>query len=173
MHIARLQATTMNEESASEEELSEEEQEKVVPKSHGMKRKADDSSEEPSAKKQRVMESPRLPGPKVNFEAIEDNSEVMSMLDQLATNSRVNFANLRTYIRDKFEEARTQNDELKLQMRNLEDKLDVVIKELRTSRMHTANSSSPPKVQSNGEYIPARRQSNEPAKQQLSYYNFL
>ena len=177
MEIVRKQIARLDPEGVEQIESNESEEEEQ-PLNRGMKRKLEDSSDDRSAKKQRVIESPRLSGPKdYNGGVAQDNSDLKKMLDQLSNNNRINFANLRTYIRDKFEESRKENDELRSQMTMLEDKLDILTQEVRALKANNNGTTSPNKVLSppkastriNGD---SSRQNSE-AKQQISYYNFL
>jgi hypothetical protein len=177
MEIVRKQIARLDPEGVEQIESNESEEEEQLLK-RGTKRKLEDSSDDRSAKKQRVIESPRLPVPKdYNGAVAQDNSDLKKMLDQISNNNRINFANLRTYIRDKFEESRKENDELRSQMTMLEDKLDILTQEVRALKANNNGATSPNKVLSpsktstrmNGD---SSRQNSE-AKQQISYYNFL
>lgn len=169
--IARLEESEKQNETYEESDSEEEEQ--LV--TRGTKRKLEDSSDDRSTKRQRVMESPRLNGVK-NHDAgsTKDDGDLKKILDQLSNNNRVNFANLRTYIRDKFEESRKENDELRSQVTLLEDKLDILTQEVRawkaTNGTGLPNKTvTPAKALKNGDSTPKP----SPEKQQISYYNFL
>eukprot|EP00029_Vermamoeba_vermiformis_P009692 TRINITY_DN4918_c0_g1_i1.p1 TRINITY_DN4918_c0_g1~~TRINITY_DN4918_c0_g1_i1.p1 ORF type:complete len:338 (-),score=72.11 TRINITY_DN4918_c0_g1_i1:46-1059(-) len=156
--IKRLTVITGGEQSSEEEEKT--------PAKKGTKRKLEENhNEERSAKKQRVVESPRLTGPKNYDSATTDNSTDLKQL--------------RNYIREKFEESRNQFEELRTQMTNIEDKLDVIINEMRASRAN-GNSTTPGKLTPAAQLVNKDKVSNKsqtpdssPSKQQVSFIQFL